>query len=347
MHHCRFFSKVFLLVAGVVLFMAGFSLSWPAYTPAIRRGPAPVSSLEAIELGGARQWILIRGENSRAPLLIFLHGGPGMPAMYLAHTFQLELERDFVVVQWDRRGAGKSYASGLDATLTSEQLVNDTIELIETLNARFHRTRVVLVGHSWGTYLGALVAARRPDLIQAYVGIGQLGAMGAAIRDIQLQFLRAEARRRGDAQGLRALDKNPGNREALLFKYGAEVRKMTSFYPLLWTGLTAPEYSARDIYRLTQGLALYSQSFRYNSIKNDLQQSILRFEVPVYFATGRHDYTDPFVLTESYFAKISAPRKELVWFEDSAHFPFLEEPAAFARLMRRVALETGPRTSLP
>ncbi len=79
----------------------------PGRTRAIH-GPSSVALLERIRIGGVDQYILIRGDDSSLPVLLFLHGGPGMPAMHLAHAFQRELEKKFVVVQWDRRGAGKS-----------------------------------------------------------------------------------------------------------------------------------------------------------------------------------------------------------------------------------------------
>ena len=84
----------------------------PGFTAPILR-PDAVASLEQLDLSGARQWVLIRGQPNK-PILLFLHGGPGMPTMYLAYAFQRPLERDFLVVQWDRRGEGKSFPSTQD-----------------------------------------------------------------------------------------------------------------------------------------------------------------------------------------------------------------------------------------
>jgi pimeloyl-ACP methyl ester carboxylesterase len=92
----------------------------PGRTPAIH-GANSIASLERIRIGDVDQFILIRGNDSSLPILLFLHGGPGMPAMYLAHAFQHELEKEFVVVQWDRRAAGKSYREDISSTLTSRR----------------------------------------------------------------------------------------------------------------------------------------------------------------------------------------------------------------------------------
>ena len=194
----------------------------PGHTPSIP-GPNSIASLERIRLGNIDQYILIRGNDRSLPVLLFLHGGPGMPALYLAHAFQCELEKEFVVVEWDRRGAGKSYREDISATLTTEQLVADTVELTNVLRARFHQDRIYLVGHSWGTYLGMLVIAKHPELYHAYVGIGQL-ARSSPIAAIQDEYIRQRARRVGDQDAIKKLEENGANaREGLLFKFGGEI----------------------------------------------------------------------------------------------------------------------------
>lgn len=328
---------IWSVLGGAVAGLGLLSYLWftPGRTRAIA-SPQGIASLERVRIGGVEQFVLIRGNDTSFPVLLFLHGGPGMPAMYLAHAFQRELERNFVVVQWDRRGAGKSYREDVSSTLTTEQLVADTVALTNLLRARFHQEKIYLVAHSWGTYLGMIVIARHPELYHAYVGIGQL-ARSSPIGGIQDEYIRQSARRTGDQDAIKELEeKGASVRETLLFKFGGEIRSSKSFLPLLLTGLAAPEYSLRDARNIPKGVSLYSRKFIYNSISGELMDVIMRVEIPVYFFTGRYDYTDPFTLTEQYFSKIQAPEKHMVWFEDSAHFPFYEEPAAFARQMREV-----------
>jgi pimeloyl-ACP methyl ester carboxylesterase len=331
-------------IIGLALAGLGIALYlWftPGRTPAIH-GPNSIASLERIHIGGVDQYILVRGNDSSLPVLLFLHGGPGMPAMYLAHAFQLELEKDFVVVQWDRRAAGKSYREDITSTLTTEQLLADTVELTNVLRARFHQNKIYLVGHSWGTYLGMLAIARHPELYRAYVGIGQL-ARSSPIAGIRDEYIRQSASRMGDQDAIKELEeKGASVRETLLFKFGGELHNAKSFMPLLLTGLAAPEYSLRDARNIPKGVSLYSRNFIYNSISGELMDVITQVEIPVYFFTGRYDYCDPFALTEQYFSKINAPEKHIVWFEESAHFPFYEEPTVFARQMRGVLNATNP-----
>jgi pimeloyl-ACP methyl ester carboxylesterase len=326
--------KYLSVLLGVVFLVAGGLFYWwftTGRTPQIAAAHS-IASLERIRIGGVDQYVLIRGDDTSLPVLLFLHGGPGMPAMYLAHEFQRPLEREFVVVQWDRRGAGKSYRQDISNTLSSEQLVADTIELTNLLRARFHQDKIYLVGHSWGTYLGMLVIARHPELYRACVGIGQLARSG--VSEIQDNYIRQSAGRDGDQESIKELDQNGADvRETLLFRFGGEIHRAKSYFPLLMAGLTAPEYSLRDALNVPKGVALYSKHFVYNSISGDLMDAITQVEIPVYFFTGSYDYTDPFAVTENYYSKIKAPTKRLVWFENSAHFPFLEEPVKFATEM--------------
>jgi len=303
--------------------------------------PESIAVLQELDLGGSRQWILIRGRDINNPFLLFLHGGPGMPAMYLAHAFQRELEKDFVVVHWDRRGAGKSYSKTLPAeSLTDAQLISDALELITYLKNRFDVPKVYLVGHSWGTRLGLELVKKAPQHFYAYVGMGQL-AFTSEIPAIQDRFIRREANRTGNREALRELALK-GRRvyEKWVFKFGGELYKGTGYWPLLWTGLRAPEYTLFDILNISKGVSLYARHFRSTEFRGDLAEEVLSVRVPVYFFTGRHDYTVPFELSERYFEKLRAPRKRMVWFENSAHFPFFEEPLKFAEEMQKVLDET-------
>lgn len=132
-----------------------------------------IDAVEKIWLGGLDQWIQIRGQDRTKPILLFLHGGPGFPQMPFAHL-NAELEQYFVVVQWDQRGAGKSYSRAVpDESMRVAQFVADAHELVQSLLARFGARKCYLVAHSWGSLFGAQLVARYPELFFAYVGIGQ------------------------------------------------------------------------------------------------------------------------------------------------------------------------------
>lgn len=326
-----------LLLATAVLFV------WKQpRTPTIRNAdglvvPGSVSSLEQIELGGVAQWVLIRGRSAENPILLFLHGGPGMPMMYLAHAFQRPLEDEFLVVQWDRRGAGKSFdESRQPEHMRVSQLLSDTRELIGVLKQRYQQERIFLAGHSFGSYLGMLYASRYPEDLHAFIGIGQVVDSDSA-RSIQADFIRRSAREQGRPEAIAEIDSLGYSAfESWLFEFGGELYTSTSWWPLLWTGFKAPEYGLADVANVPKGSSFSSRHMKYDVLQTSLLHGIRKVDVPVFFFTGRHDFTTPHELVEAYYEVIDAPVKEIVWFENSAHFPFFEEPGLFTQKMAAV-----------
>lgn len=326
------------LVLGMLAYLALRSR-----TPAIRDSngkelPNSIASLEKINIGGVGQYVLIRGRNRENPVLLFLHGGPGMPTMFLAHEFQSPLENDFVVVQWDRRGAGKSYNEQIrPESMSVGQEVADTRELTNLLRQRFHHDKIYLVGFSYGSYLGMLVVKQNPQLFYAYVGIGQEACSQAREHEIQDAWIQEQAVARNDKEALYQLQgQEPLDREEWLFKYGAEIHNETNWHVLLKAGLTAPEYNLLDVLKVKEGLAFSARTMKFNAIKGALMDEIRSVDVPVYFFTGRFDYTDPVPCTVEYFERLRAPKKQIVWFDHSAHFLFLEQPDKFAEELQHV-----------
>ena len=83
------------------------------------------------------------------PVLLFVHGGPGMPEYFLDRTHPTGLEQDFVVAWWEQRGAGMSYSAGRDdTTMTIDQMVDDVIGVADYLRTRFHQDRIYLMAQS-------------------------------------------------------------------------------------------------------------------------------------------------------------------------------------------------------
>ncbi|MBW2397362.1 MAG: alpha/beta fold hydrolase, partial [Deltaproteobacteria bacterium] len=164
--------------------------------------PNGIESLEVIQLGGVPQTIYLRGRDQDNPVLLFLHGGPGVPSMPGAREFGLLLEEHFVVVHWDQRGAGNSCSSDVpDESLHFEQYLADTLELVNLLRHRFDDDKIYLLGHSWGSVLGLVTAQRHPDLLHAYVGMGQV-VNGLRNEEVSLRFVREQAKAEGNETAL-------------------------------------------------------------------------------------------------------------------------------------------------
>src|SRR5580658_5651757 len=139
--------------------------------------PGGIDELKAVDIGGIKQWISVRGNNPANPILLFIHGGPGSPMMPESWIFQRPWEDFFTVVQWDQRGSGKTFsASGRqpDTSMTLEQMQADTEQLIDLLRQTYGKKKIFLMAHSFGSVIGLRVAQHRPDALYAYVGIGQV-----------------------------------------------------------------------------------------------------------------------------------------------------------------------------
>jgi proline iminopeptidase len=293
--------------------------------------------MERLEIGGVEQSVWFRGRDARAPVLVLLHGGPGASTLPLFRRYVPSLEDHFLVVYWQQRGAGRSYHAAVrEEPLTIDRMLRDLDELVDLTRARFGRQRVVLLGHSWGTILGTLYAATHPEKVDAYVGVAQIATFSEGER-ISFEWALEEAEHRGDdgaLRALRAMEPAPSNVSEELElgrwveRFGGSTRAGLSTGRLIWDALRAKETSLIDLWKFGAGNRFSLESLRPQYSRIDLTRHE-RFETPVIFILGRHDWHVPSVLAERYFETISAPCKRLIWFEDSAHNPPFEQPAAF------------------
>lgn len=306
-----------------------------------------IETLEEVVLGEQKQWILIRGENTANPILLFLHGGPGFAEMPYSHFYTTRLTKHFIVVDWDQRGSGKSYSADVaDATLNLEQFLSDTHELIQLLKKRFSKERIFLVGHSWGSILGLCTAYRHPEDLHAYIGMGQVVSSKEG-ESLSYRYTLEQAGKAEDEQGLTTLKAiGPPPYEAgvqslfaqrmLLARYGGSARNI-SYQDFEKLRNESPFYTEQDRSTYMQAFA-HVFAILYDELMGvDLLRDIPELQVSAYFFTGRHDYQTPFELVERYVRVVKAPHKEIVWFEDSGHMPNLDEPEAYQdELINRV-----------
>jgi pimeloyl-ACP methyl ester carboxylesterase len=311
------------------------------YTPPLGT-PNGIAELQPVELNGYPQWLLIRGQDVSKPLLLFLNGGPGESNMWTAHYAMKELEQHFVCVNWDQRGTGKSFRPGPPPeTMTIDQFVKDTIALIELLRARFGQQKVLLLGHSWGSMLAMKVAAARPDLLYAVIGMGQF-VDGKRGEDLSYRYVLERAHAEHNRKAIRILEQLGGSdtfrkdgrfvQRRWLVRYGGFLHAIGTgeFLSIL---LNTPEYSIGDC---ISNLRMRDMKFSCRWLGDEylgvnLLQEIPELSVPVVFFAGSYDYATPFVLVEQFYATLQAPFKKLIWFEHSAHNPDIEEPDKFQR----------------
>ncbi len=307
--------------------------------------PESIAVLENLNLNGSEQWMSIRGKDSHNPVLLFLAGGPGGSQLVTERRALAGLEDHFVVVNWEQPGAGKSFDAVDRSKLTPNRYITDAHELVLNLRQRFGKEKVYVLGESWGSALGIIVVQRYPELFHAFIGTGQMVAFlenDLICYDFALRL----AAERGDTKQVEKLKQQGpppyyGNDVALKSAtYLTETFSYMNKNPAIANAgfntlqdLAGPEYGLYDKINFVRGLldtfgVVYPQLWDV-----DFRKQAKRLEVPVYFLIGRHDVNAPPKLTEEYFNLLTAPHKELIWFERSGHAPWMNESNKFVDVM--------------
>ena len=310
------------------------------------------STIKKIELGNAEQYLIIRGEEKKSkPIMLFLHGGPGVPELFTMKKEMAELEKKFVMVYWEQRGAGKSYkAKGL----TLEQIVSDTQELSRWLIEHYAQEKIYLMGHSWGTFLGLLVLQKSPEYYHAYMGIGQVTHQYEAEKN-SLAWIKEKSKECHDKKGIKKLStlelpvldasvkewsRFLNTHRGYLWKYGGSfVETKGVLSKMIQSFIFFREYSLKEKIVFLPS-AIYSlEQLWHDVVGINLFETIERVEVPVYIFQGKQDYQVSYSLAKDFFEKLDAPKKEFFSFENSAHSPHIEENEGFNRCVDRVLEE--------
>jgi pimeloyl-ACP methyl ester carboxylesterase len=309
-----------------------------------------IDSLEAIQAGGTTQWIRIRGADASNPVLLLIQQGPGLPMINETRRFEhlLGLEQAFTVIYWDQRGCGRSLRTptGRDS-ISLAKMVGDTVSLLGFLRSRFGG-KAYVAGFSFGATLGAHAAAQRPDLVAALVAVG-MDVDGAAAGHGAYDFALAAARQRGSRRAIRQLEAIGPPPHLTAKQFATRVRWATNFggvttgetYATLARGLIAslvrsPDYSAGDVIRTVRGITATQAALLPELATMDLAATVPRLDVPVVMVQGRLDQVAPGAAAQRYASALQSPGKQLVWFENSAHTPHLEEPGKFRALVMGV-----------
>jgi pimeloyl-ACP methyl ester carboxylesterase len=316
--------------------------------------PPGVDEGRYVTIGGIEQWMTIRGEDRRNPVVLFLHGGPGdttNPWGYAAFRSWLKA---FTVVQWDQRGAGRTLGKSgpsVAATITIDRLTEDGIELAETVRRTLQKDKIILVGHSWGSILGVFMAKARPDLFSAFVGTGQVGDPQRNYV-VAYEALLAKAVRIGETRAIRELKEVGPPPYADGRGYGVQRRWSNLFEgadffiaSMLGFALSAPEYRPRDISDWFDGQMLSAERLvPQTSASSPLTAKALSgdFAVPVFVVQGAEDFTTPTSLARTFVESVRAPRKAFVTIPEGGHFAvFIKRDAFLRELVARVLPAIG------
>jgi pimeloyl-ACP methyl ester carboxylesterase len=311
----------------------------------MRLGVAPaIDEGRFVKLGGLEQWVELRGEDRTRPVLLVIHGGPGAPCSIFAPALRA-WERDFVVVQWDLRGAGKTFGRhGPRGTgpLSYARLVGDAVELVQWLRAYLEQRQLVVLSSSAGSPVGLSLALRGPDLVSALVAT-DLNVGVARSAEAQHLALLATARTRRDRRLVQLLERSgPDPRRWSYAEYDARQRAQdgaaprgqgisATFVPAM---LASPRHSLRDVLDLVRGLSFSGRSLWQELVRFDARALGLRFEVPLLVFQGAADLFTPAAEAEAWLAEVEAPVKVYRAMPGAGHLAAFTRPAEFLALMR-------------
>jgi len=296
------------------------------------RRTEPVREAGFVEIGGIQQWVTIRGDSCANPVILFLHGGPGNPLSPFSERIYAAWESEFTLVQWDQRGAGRTFSRNPQADLTIARMTSDGIALTEYLRVHLGQSKIILLAGSWGTVLGVHMAMARPDLFHAYVGAGQLvnyreNQMASYSRLLEI------ARAAGDSATVQTIEAlgpppwtNPRNAGALRRASRTYERRSTIPPPQdWWTPATAyadaeslATLEAGDDFSYLQFVGQYGNGMASGI---DLPSLGMTFGMPVFILAGAEDLVTMPALARAYFENIVAPQKEFRVLEATGHDP--------------------------
>ncbi|MBB3108852.1 pimeloyl-ACP methyl ester carboxylesterase [Paenibacillus phyllosphaerae] len=340
-----------LLVAGAgVLLIYRQVISRKIYKAHQIRSEKGIDEELVLDIGGIKQYLYIRGEDSGNPVVLFLHGGPGGPMTPMLYKYQYEWESYCTVVNWDQRNAGRTYllnknhADEVLATLTVDRMVEDIHEIVLYLKKRFRQESIIIMGHSWGTIIGSLFVQRYPALTSGYIGVAQVVQL-----DEGVERMAAEIRKRAEAQGstkdAAAVDRLAASlRQSFVKteKIAADLYRIAKRYyaykPDPWmfikTGLRSPYFSLNQLAYFSKREALQAPLAEYVS-RFDLRERGVGFEVPVVMMIGEYDLHFRYML-DDYYEMIQAPSKQRHTIDDAGHDTMLEQPEAFSRALKGI-----------
>ena len=321
----------------IINFFPVFSLLLSFATFGLSQNPQ-IDTTETIEIGGIKQVISIKGKDSTKPLLLYLHGAGGNTSSVISKADKLtaKLQEHFVVVLWDQRDFGKTFELNKSPqTVTFKLMLNDTKEVIDYLLKKFGRKKLYLVGHSMGSALGINIAHKYPKTLSALVEISPpvngLESQKLAIENLKKHFRKSKNTKA--VKELATIKLPTKDFEPLFIQYKwqteFDVEKVTDkeweeAKPLLKKAL---ETSGK----------LYDEIYEMNFFK---QFPVLN--CPVYFLTGRKDFSTNSTLTEKFYKKVKAPKKRLFWFEKSAHnLPDSEPDLMQEIIIRKILSKTN------
>src|SRR5258708_9384728 len=312
--------------------------------------------LEKLTINSSTQWVLVRGKNIDAPLLIHVQQGPGLPMISEACETEnkLHLESDFLVAYWDQRGCGLSYSKDIaHEAITLTQMADDVIACTKYLLKKYNKNKAVIVSYSIGATVSVMAAAKDSSIFGAIVATG-IDVDIPYANKFALDFAMNKAVAKNDKkliQKINELKQSPiveskrfQKRAEILTNLGG-IRAGTSFNNMAVSTakniLFSKYYGIGGLMKSVKGISLCQNALIPEINSLNLFQTVKKVSVPVHFAQGSLDAIAPPLRGREYYDQLEAPHKSFTSFEKSAHMVQYDEPAKFSNLIKSI-LKASP-----
>ena len=325
-------------VTAVLLLVRQIGRSVNAKTP-----EGGINESMLVDINGTQQWISIYGQDKDAPVLLYLHGGPGSATSHLDYAFTRKWSDVYTVVTWDQRNCGKSFATSQTDPITADIMMQDGKEMTEFLLDHLGKEKITLLGHSWGSLFGANLALAYPEYYDAFIGTGQMV-------DFYENETRLYAAAQGDAEGQALLAKwSPDDedtiealqaRNATLERYGYGMMKDGTDYSTFAALLFNPYYTLEDYYGYLKNSDAVFAPYK-DFLTGDMTTLSLagryHYEVPYYNINGDRDYQTNYWLACEYYEQVDAPYKEMFVMKDATHGLLESRSEEFSDILHQIA----------
>ncbi len=301
---------------------------------------------EYAHVGGIEHYLLHYQSKPEDPVLLFIHGGPGQTESFIAYVVEEYVQRDYNIVYYDQRGAGKTWLKNKKCRPDTETLKRDLLEIVLYLKKKYGKDKIGILGHSWGSVLGSMFALEHPEHTLCYIGCGQVIEIMENER-IGYAILKAAIEKSGNKKDRRKLEKI-GEYPTPHFDWNAyrrmgQIRSLQGKYGLaqdfsraligLWR--RSPIMGIRDLLPFITGISVNMQVMK-ELMSFDLRKSGSCYQVPVYYVLGEKDNQTPIEISRRYFEDVQAPDKKLYLIPDAGHAPMIDNVKAYREALREI-----------
>ena len=303
---------------------------------------------EYVTINGVEHYLLHYKTEKEAPVFVFIHGGPGQSEAMMAYIVEEYASRNYNIVYYDQRGAGKTYLRNKKARPDTEILKKDLLEIVLYVKKAYQKDKVGIIGHSWGSVLGSMFALEHPEHLLCYIGCGQVINLieNERVGYNKLKEAVEQSGNKRDKKKLEKIGEYPvvDTFDMNIMRKMGKVRNLQGKYHLAATFdksmikmfMNSPIMGIKDIFPFMASMMVNMQVMK-ELMSFDLRSKGVEYQVPVYYVLGENDQQTPIELSTTYFNEIIAPDKKLYLIKNAGHAAMIDNPDDYRKAVYEIA----------